>query len=136
MVFAGNVYIYIFLINSDKEKDDKEYDLLISDYIHCLLVFVCRSIVVGVKYGFFSVEHMTISRGCRLSPDLLRFSLVGWVAVEEDPTRIIESIDETLESMNIDTNSFEVGMPTDQSEYMIKNVSNTMSRLKDFRKLF
>lgn len=87
LISTSHVYIYTFYFNTDEEH---EYEILVSDYIHVLLVIVCRSIVVGVKYGFFSVEHMTVSRSCRLNANLLSFSLVGWVAIEEDPTKILE----------------------------------------------
>lgn len=133
MVLISNLHFIYFYFMIEDELMISNY--LISDFVHFFLVFACRSMVIGVKYAYYSCEHMAIFRGCTLSKKLNNFSLVSTVALMNDPEEVLDSIDQTLESMKLDHTTFEVGIITDQKEYMIKNITNTMERLKDIRKL-
>ena len=70
-----------------------------------------------------------------MSPKLRDFTLVAVISHLQDPEEILDSIDQTLDSMKLDYTTFEVGITPQQEQYMIKNIHNTVERLKDIRKM-
>ena len=76
------------------------------DTFHFISMLICRCIVISVKYGFMSYEHMYVYRNTKLSPRLLGFDLVFTVVNEKNIKNIAERMKFDQQLLNIDQNQF------------------------------
>ena len=68
MSFSIGFIYYIYIFNTKKDELEAEGYALFSmgDLLHILILIMVRSIVLGVKYGFYSREHLKIYQAISL----------------------------------------------------------------------
>jgi hypothetical protein len=58
-----NLYITYYYENDDDEDSDKNEfvpKIQWSEYVHFLVVLICRSVIIACKYALYSDEHIQI----------------------------------------------------------------------------
>lgn len=97
-------YYYQMYLASQQEDSTVTFQLF--DTFHFISMIVCRCIVISVKYGFMSYEHMYFYRNLKLSPRLLAFDLVFTVVNETSIKNIAERMKFDQQLLKIDQNQF------------------------------
>ena len=46
---------------------------------------LCRAVIIGVKYGFYSDDHLEIIKLLKFSSKFLNFNLIGTIINENEP---------------------------------------------------
>jgi hypothetical protein len=55
------------------------------DFINLIPILICRATIIGVKYGFYSDDHLEILRLTKFSDKFLSFNLIGTIVNEKEP---------------------------------------------------
>lgn len=137
IITAGHVFgmRYMMAMRALIESEEEYQYIAPSDWVHLILIIVCRMLVVGVKYGYYSEEHLYLFRNYRLSDTLLGFHLLNNTLNNEDPTFKMQNIDDCLRTLELQPSSFTVSIFKDQQKYWIKNAEETINRLQSAERM-
>ena len=72
------------------------------DFINLIPILICRATIVGVKYGFYSDDHLEILNILKFSAKFLSFNLIGTIVNEKEPKQIIKKLNDVIEYLEID----------------------------------
>lgn len=105
-------------VNRREELEEEGFNVFkFSDLVHIFTLIGIRCIVLGVKYGFYSKEHMTIYRSIKIPyefqmADMLRYTL---------NTHNVDSIKErmciAMNQLGIESSSFVLEVKRNQPIY-------------------
>lgn len=85
LFFAYRTYL-------ESQEPDSEVEFNPYDYIHFILIVLTRNIMIGVKYGFYSDEHVDLLYNQALSNDLIGFDIIINVVNNNLPTSLRQRI--------------------------------------------
>ena len=104
------------------------------DYTHFLAVVLSRALIIGVKYGYFSDEHLYIIENFsfRDKQFLLR-DLLATVAGERIYDKVRERIRSGIRRADTDPTSFTLYTYKDQCKYLIYDYDFMKKRVNDWR---
>ena len=72
------------------------------DFINLIPILICRATIIGVKYGFYSDDHLEILNILKFSAKFLSFNLIGTIVNEKEPKQIIKKLNDVVEYLEID----------------------------------
>ena len=133
-VSIGNYYTYLAF--SDYYAGKTEYYPDTKDFIHLLLILISRSLVIAIKYALYSDEQLDLMTKIKQSYHLLSFNLVGFISLNAgNPKSQMKFIENTMESLGIENETFNVNIFKDQKKYKIKNYDLLYNRLKSEKEM-
>ena len=67
-------------------------------------IIICRAVIIGVKYGYYSDDHLKILNTFKLSNEFLLSNLIGIVLNENKPEQILKKLKDVMYNLKIDIN--------------------------------
>ena len=67
---------------------------------------MCRAVVIGTKFGFYSDSHFKILQSFKLSSKFLNAGLIGEIINENSPVIIFKKFERLLNNLSIQRQIF------------------------------
>jgi hypothetical protein len=105
-------YIIYAHINLKEQVEEKGYRLLsFRDLVHIPVIIICRCIMVAVKYGFYSPEHMIIFKSIPLPKEFDGADKIGETIKTKNTDNIRSRILIAVKQLGIEPSSFVLTCP-------------------------
>jgi hypothetical protein len=82
------------------------------DFINLIPIVVVRAVIIGVKYGFYSDDHLDILYKFKFSAKFLSSNLIGTIVNDKEPKFIYKKFKDVIEYLEIDLDTFYIEIDT------------------------
>lgn len=106
------------------------------DYIPLIILYLQRTLIISIKYGFFCEKTLNLYKNYYLTTNI-KYSLMMDPTLGEylNPETLFNAIDELIEINRIRLPEFKIEIIKNQKKYFISNYDSLFERLNDESKL-
>lgn len=100
--------MYIYIMKKDQLEADGAIIFDIRDHYHIFILIAIRSINLGVKYGYYSAEHIKIFRSLKLPHDFQMDDMLSNILNTNNIDNVRRRMQISMNQLGIDNSSFEL----------------------------
>lgn len=95
------------------------------DWIHFSSTIISRCFIIGVKYGYYSPEHMFIFKNFKLSLKLKTWTQLGIVIRQSKASDLLDLIETSMADLQVEDHYFNFKVYQNQDKFKTKKWSES-----------